>query len=156
MKKVLLVLLVFTVVLMSCGKDTSTSFDASAQAAIDDGDIQTYLKSNSISATKDISGLYYQIVTAGTGASPSSNSVISVNYSGKYLDGTSFTNGSQTLNLVALASLIAGWQIGIPYDKVGGRIILYIPSALGYGHTPPSALRPDAVLIFTIDLTAVK
>jgi FKBP-type peptidyl-prolyl cis-trans isomerase len=156
MKKLILILFVFTVALSSCSKNdaTVTPFDAAAQAATDDATIQAYLTTNSLTATKDASGLYYQIVTQGTGVNPTASSTISVNYSGKYTDGIVFDHG--TLTQYKLANLITGWIIGLPYVKNGGRIILYLPSALGYGHTPGNGSRPDAVMIFTIDLTGVQ
>jgi len=155
MKKLIYIFAVFAVVLSSCSKsDSSSSFDAAAQAAADDATIKAYLQTNSLTATKDPSGLYYQVVTQGTGANPTATSTISVNYSGKYTDGTIFDHG--TLTQQPLSGLIQGWSIGLPYVKLNGRIILYIPSALGYGHTPSNGSRPDAVMIFTIDLTGVQ
>jgi FKBP-type peptidyl-prolyl cis-trans isomerase FkpA len=155
MKKLALILLIVTATLASCSKtDNTVPFDAAAQAATDDATIQAYLKANSLTATKDASGLYYQIVTQGTGVNPTASSTISVNYSGKYTDGFIFDHG--TLTQYKLAYLIQGWIIGIPYVQNGGRIILYLPSALGYGHTPSNGSRADAVMIFTIDLTGVQ
>jgi FKBP-type peptidyl-prolyl cis-trans isomerase FkpA len=155
MKKLALILLVITATFASCSKtDNTPPFDTAAQAATDDAAIQAYLKTNSITAIKDPSGLYYQIVTQGTGVNPTASSTITANYSGKYTDGTAFTSG--TLPATSLSGLIQGWVIGIPYIQAGGRIILYIPSALGYGHQPTNGIRSDAVLIFTIDLFTVK
>ncbi|MBW4890236.1 FKBP-type peptidyl-prolyl cis-trans isomerase [Mucilaginibacter sp. HMF5004] len=151
MKKIILILIVLTASISACKKEAT--FDPSVQATIDDGDIQTYLKANSIVAVKDPSGLYYQVINAGTGGTPNINSNISVNYSGKYLDGVTLDQG--TLTRYPLKNLIQGWGIGIPYIKVGGRIVLYIPSALAYGHSPTNGVRADAVLIFTIDLTGI-
>jgi FKBP-type peptidyl-prolyl cis-trans isomerase len=154
MKKLALILLVITATFASCSKSSSSSFDPAVQAAADDATIQAYLKANSLTATKDPSGVYYQIVTQGTGVNPTASSVVSVNYSGKYTDETIFDHG--TLTKYALSGLIQGWIIGLPYVKVGGRIILYIPSGLGYGHSPSNGSRADAVMIFTIDLTGVQ
>jgi FKBP-type peptidyl-prolyl cis-trans isomerase FkpA len=155
MKKLALILLVIASTFASCSKtDNSPPFDAAAQAATDDAAIQAYIKNNSIAAFKDPSGVYYQIITAGTGAQATSSSTITCNYSGKYLDGTSFTQG--TLTPTPLANLIPGWIYGIPHCKVNGRILLLIPSALGYGHSPTNGIKGDAVLIFTIDLTGAQ
>ena len=151
MKKFILIILVLATGMSSCSK--SDSFDAGAQAATDDTAIQAYIKTNNITATKDASGLYYQVITQGTGANATANSNVTVNYSGKYLDGTAFTTGS--LSKTPLYTLIPGWIIGIPYVKAGGRIVLYIPSGLGYGHSPTNGIRADAVLIFTIDVLGV-
>jgi FKBP-type peptidyl-prolyl cis-trans isomerase FkpA len=155
MKKFILILLVISAAFSSCSKtDNAPPFDAAAQAVADDATIQAYLKANSLTATKDPSGLYYQIVTQGTGVNPTASSLVSVNYSGKYTDETVFDHG--TLSKYQLGYLIQGWVIGLPYVKLGGRIILYIPSALAYGHNPSNGSRSDAVMIFTIDLTGVQ
>lgn len=154
MKKLIIILFVLASGLSSCKKDATVAPASTPQSVIDNGDIQTYLKANNITATKDSSGLYYQIITQGTGVNPTANSTITANYSGKYLDGTSFTTGN--LPPTKLSGLIQGWIIGIPFVKVGGRIVLYIPSGLGYGHSPTNGIRSDAVLIFTIDLFSAQ
>jgi FKBP-type peptidyl-prolyl cis-trans isomerase FkpA len=134
----------------SCKKD---SFNASAQAATDDASIQTYMSNNQITATKDPSGLYYEIINPGTGASPTASSTVNVTYTGSLLNGAVFSPTSTLTS--ALSSLIKGWQIGIPHIKTGGTILLLIPSALGYGNSSPSPSIPaNSVLIFTITLTS--
>ncbi len=149
MKKYLLLIGFVIIGLTACKK--STPFDPAKQAAADDAAIQAYIKTNNITATKDPSGLYYQIITQGTGANPTINSFVTVNYSGKLLNGTVFDSG--TINNISLKSLIQGWQIGIPYAKTGGRILLLIPSALCYGNSAVGSIPANSVLIFTVDLT---
>ncbi|RYE06655.1 MAG: hypothetical protein EOP44_04275 [Sphingobacteriaceae bacterium] len=103
-----------------------------------------------MTVTKDASGLYYQIKTPGNGASPTVNSTVRVAYAGTLLDGTPF-DSSQNFQY-PLASLIKGWQIGIPLVKTDGRILLIIPSALGYGANAAGKIPANSVLLFTIDL----
>ncbi len=149
MKRSILLLAFFVICFSSCKKDT---FDPAKQAAADDAAIQAYLSSANITGTtKDASGLYYKVLTPGTGGYPTVNSLISVNYTGKLLNGTVFDSG--TINNNPLTGLIKGWQIGIPYINTGGRILLLIPSALGYGNTSNSSIPANSVLVFTIDLT---
>ncbi len=151
MKKTILILSLFVAIFASCKKQGDT-FDAAAQAAKDETAIQAYLKANpSITATKNDSGLYYQVLTEGTGTSPIVTSSVTVNYTGKLLNGSVF---AQPANLTSqLSNLIKGWQVGIPKIKKGGRILLIIPSALGYGNqSPGTAIPANSVLVFTIDL----
>lgn len=152
MKKYLLFFAVFTILFSACKKTTTTTVDPAVQAKIDDDKIQAYLKLHpEITTTKDASGLYYQIVTPGSGAAPTVNSTVRVAYTGKLLDdGSTFQTAANYSNV--LSGLIKGWQIGIPFIKSGGRIILYIPSALGYGTAAQSGIPANSVLIFTIDL----
>ncbi len=153
MKKIFLLLALFTLVFSACKK--GDSFDAAKQAAADDVKIQAYLKANpSITAIKDASGLYYQIITTGSGLAPTVNSTVRVAYTGKLLDGTQFeTNPNISF---PLSGVIQGWQIGIPFVKSGGRILLIIPSGLAYGHAGKGTIPPDTVLIFTIDLVSFQ
>lgn len=158
MKKILLLLALFTVLFSACKKsDSSTStVDPAVQAKADDDKIQAYLKANpSITATKDPSGLYYQILNPGTGVNPTTKSTITVAYTGKYLDGTVFQTLPNFTSVLG-AGLIQGWQIGIPFIKTGGRILLIIPSGLAYGLPGKGSIPPNTVLIFTIDLFAVQ
>jgi FKBP-type peptidyl-prolyl cis-trans isomerase FkpA len=155
MKKHILILTLLISVFASCKKDDK--FDANAQATKDEADIQAYLKANpSINATKDANGIYYQVVTAGTGANPLGTSTVSVNYTGKLLSGTQFDAGTGfSANLQG--GVIKGWTLGIPHGKVGGRLLLIIPSALAYGNTSPGAGIPkNSVLVFTIDILGIN
>lgn len=157
MKKYILILFVALTGLSACkktGSSNTASVSAAEQAMVDDANIQTYIQANNINAVKDASGLYYQVITAGTGSSPSANSVITVNYNGKLLDGTTFDSGN--LANTSLTSLIKGWQIGIPHLKVGGRILLLIPSGLGYGTSAAGSIPANSVTVFTIDLISFK
>lgn len=159
MKKIFLLLAFFALVFSACKKsDTATTptVDPAVQAKIDDDKIQAYLKANpSITATKDASGLYYQVITPGSGTAPTVKSTITIAYTGKLLDdGSTFQTLPNYTDV--LANLIQGWKIGVPFIKPGGRIILYIPSALGYGTVPKTGIPANSVLVFTIDLFAVQ
>jgi len=157
MKERLTILLFIVVSLASCSK--KDTFDPVAQAAADDVAIKTYLAAHpTISATKDASGLYYQIITQGTGVNATISSTITVNYTGTLLDGSQFdTTTGRGPYTTALQNVIAGWQIGIPLVKAGGRILLIMPSGMGYGNSSPGAAIPaNSVLVFTIDLLTVK
>ena len=107
-----------------------------------------------IKAVKDPSGLYYQVVKQGTGAYPNSNSMVTVNYKGKLINGPPFDSASGFSS--SLDRLVKGWQIGIPHVKEGGNILLFVPSALGYGPSGGGPIPENAVLLFDIDLVSFK
>jgi FKBP-type peptidyl-prolyl cis-trans isomerase FkpA len=147
MKKYLLLFTLIIATFSSCKKD---DFDPVKQAATDDAAIQNYIKANNITATKDASGLYYSVITPGTGGYPTSTSTVTVNSTGKLLNGAVFdTEAGLT---IPLTGVIKGWQIGIPHINTGGRILLMIPSALGYGDEATDGVPKNSVLIFTVDL----
>jgi len=148
MKKYLLAFSLFLLIFSACKKSTDNS--AAIQAAADDAAIQSYMKTNNITATKDPSGLYYSVITPGTGTYPNSTSNVSVSYRGTLLNGTLFD--SQASTYFNLQNVIKGWQIGIPHINTGGTILLLIPSALGYGTTATGSIPANSVLVFNITL----
>ena len=152
--RILLGLFLIVGALSSCKKD---SYDAEKQVGIDDGLIVDFIAKNSIVAVKHSSGLYYQIITPGSGTTSFSSSTnVTVNYEGRLLNGNVFDKSTGAVSF-PLGNLIKGWQIGIPLIQKGGRIRLIIPSALAYGNTSPSSAIPaNSVLDFTIDLISVQ
>jgi FKBP-type peptidyl-prolyl cis-trans isomerase len=154
MKRYIILLLVVITGLSACKKKTD-DFDQNAQAAKDDAALNAYFTANHISPVKDPSGLYYTIDIPGNGDYPNSASTVTVDYTGKLLDGTQFdANDNYTASLST--GVISGWSIGVPRISVGGKITLYIPSAMGYGDVQSGSIPPNSPLIFTITLDSFK
>jgi FKBP-type peptidyl-prolyl cis-trans isomerase len=130
-------------------------YDDDAQLKADKAAIDQYLANESIVAIKDSSGLRYVINTAGSGENPTINSTVNVTYKGTFLG--QFTPFAQSTSNLVISTLIEGWQIGLPYDKVGGTITLYLPSGLAYGPSGSGdgVIPPNANLVYTITLNAV-
>ncbi|WP_183561987.1 FKBP-type peptidyl-prolyl cis-trans isomerase [Mucilaginibacter sp. SP1R1] len=153
MKKYILLLSAIIITLASC--NNGPSVEMAQQAKTDDSLIKAFFISNpTIKATKDPSGLYYQVVTQGTGAYPNENSVIKVNYTCSLMGGRRYDAGSDFSS--PLSGLVKAWQIGVPHVKAGGNIILYVPSRLAYGTTGAGPIPENAVLTFDIDLISFK
>lgn len=129
---------------------------AKKQAKEDEEIIQKYISDNKLNAIATGSGLYYVMSTTGTGVNPSISSNVTVVYSGYFTDGSTFDQSSSSGISFDLSSVIKGWQEGIPYFKKGGKGILIIPSALGYGPSGTSGIPPNSVLVFNIHLLDVK
>ncbi len=104
-------------------------------------------------------GLYYEVISEGSGAKPTMDDEISVHYKGALANGTEFDNSydrGQPLDL-DLGRVIKGWQMGIPLMSVGSKYKLYIPSALGYGERGAGAnIPPYSALVFEIELLGIK
>jgi FKBP-type peptidyl-prolyl cis-trans isomerase FkpA len=122
-------------------------------AAEDDANMQSYISTNGITATKHASGLYYQIIEPGSGATPTISSTVKANYTGKFTNNTSFDSGTASF---PLGNVIAGWQIGIPLIKQGGKIKLIIPPYLAYGCYDYRGIPGNSVLVFDVELLEVQ
>jgi FKBP-type peptidyl-prolyl cis-trans isomerase FkpA len=157
MKKLLILFSFIIVGLSACKKNKTESFDTTKQAAEDDAKIQAYITANKLTPVKDPSGLYYQVMTPGTGANATSSSTVNVNYTGNLLDGTKFDSGNFTTSLGANGSVIQGWKIGLTHINKDGRILLLIPSGLAYGNrSPGNGVPANAVMIFTVDMLSIQ
>jgi hypothetical protein len=105
------------------------------------------------------SGLKYQDLKVGDGASPQMGQTVTVHYIGRLENGTEFNNSYKLGKPVdfKLGQVIAGWNEGLQTMKVGGKRRLWIPSNLAYGAAgrPPS-IPPKSNLDFEIELLGVK
>ncbi|MES2872180.1 MAG: FKBP-type peptidyl-prolyl cis-trans isomerase [Bacteroidota bacterium] len=150
-KNLLLFILPLLLVAGSCKKA-----DPEEQANIDDSTIRKFISEKNISAQKHSSGIYYQILSPGTGSiSYTSNTTVSTKYTGRLLSGTVFDGTSTQPISFKLGQVIAGWQIGIPLIQKGGKIRLLIPSGLAYGPQGQGPIPGNAVLDFDIELLDV-
>lgn len=104
---------------------------------------------------KTASGLGYSILKAGAGGSPRDSDKISVKYKGTLAaDGTTFDQSDRAD--FSVSDVIPGFSEGLKLVKVGGRIRLCIPAALGYGAHGAGAIPPNADLVFDVDLLEIK
>ena len=105
-------------------------------------------------------GLKYMILKEGTGASPKATDEVTVNYTGKLLDGTVFDTTiprGEPLTF-PLNRVIPGWTEGLQLMKEGGKAVFFIPSNLAYGEqgTPGGPIGPNQDLIFEVELLKVN
>jgi len=97
-------------------------------------------------------------IIEGNGAAATSASTVTAQYvlmswkTGTVIQ-SSWSQGPATF---PLSAMIPGWQQGIPGMKVGGRQLLVVPPALGYGATGSGPVGPNETLVFVVDLVAVK
>lgn len=138
--------------------------DPAEQAKIDDQLLQDYFKKNKIKATKTPSGLYYTITQKGLGATAAKGKKVTMNYTGKTLDGKLFdSNIDPKFNHVSpftftlgVGQVIKGWDEGVQLLQLGSKGSFFIPSGLAYGPSAMgSAIAANSVLIFDVEVVGI-
>lgn len=112
------------------------------------------------------STLQVKDLVVGTGQAATPTSSVTVQYVGvRYADGKQFDaswdHGGATS--FPLTQVVPGFTQGIggtqaiPAMKVGGRRLMILPAALGYGAsgTPDGSIPPNASIVFVVDLVGV-
>ena len=114
----------------------------------------------SAGAVTTASGLVYEDLQAGDGATAQSGNTVTVNYSGWLADGTKFDSSidrGQTFDFtIGAGNVIAGWDEGVVGMRVNGTRLLVIPPSIGYGSSGNGSIPADATLTFEAQLVAIK
>jgi FKBP-type peptidyl-prolyl cis-trans isomerase FkpA len=108
-------------------------------------------------ATRTESGIVIQELTAGTGASPVAQDVVSVHYHGTLRDGTVFDSSVQRGEPVSfpLAGVIPCWTEAVQTMQVGGKIRMVCPPDLAYGPGGQPGIPGNAALVFEVELLEI-
>jgi len=104
------------------------------------------------------SGLQYEVITAGTGVTPTASDSVTVHYHGSLIDGTVFdssVNRGEPATF-GVTQVISGWVEALQLMPVGSKWKLYIPSDLAYGaQGAGQAIAPHSALIFEVELLGI-
>jgi peptidylprolyl isomerase len=155
MKKVALILSLALVGLTGCSEiGDNMSSNTLVQVTANVGEAPTITAPSGDAPTT----LFVEDVIVGSGTEVLATSTLTLHYTlMKWSDGSilesSWSNG--TPSTFQLSGLIQGWKEGLPGAKVGGRRLLVIPPALGYGAMAGHPLEKDT-LIFAVDIIAVS
>ncbi len=102
------------------------------------------------------SGIQYKIINAGSGENPTDASMVKVEYTGSYINGTVFEKSKEPVTF-PLNNVIPGWIEVLKIMKPGATYQVVIPPQLAYGeHGVDKAIGPNQTLVFTIHLIEVK
>ena len=111
-------------------------------------------------AVTTASGLIYQSLQEGTGASPKATDRVSVHYRGTFPESGREFDSSYKRNQPTefpLNGVIACWTEGVQKMKVGGKAKLTCPPEIAYGaRGAGSAVPPNATLHFEVELLGVQ
>jgi FKBP-type peptidyl-prolyl cis-trans isomerase FkpA len=138
--------------------------DPSQQAKTDDKMLQDYFAKNNIKATRTPSGLYYVIRQKGLGPMARPGKGITMNYTGKLMDGTAFDSNMDpkfghvqpfTFRL-GEGQVIKGWDEGVQLLQMGSKATFYIPSGLAYGESGNQKIPPNSNLIFDVEVSGIN
>lgn len=105
------------------------------------------------------SGLQYKIITAGKGAKPTANDTVSVNYTGKLINGQVFDSSDKQGHPISFQvnQVIKGWTEVLQLMPVGSTWEVYIPADLAYGaQSVGPMIGPNETLIFNIQLLSIE
>ncbi|SAK80846.1 peptidyl-prolyl isomerase [Caballeronia temeraria] len=104
------------------------------------------------------SGVVVEHIKQGTGAQPSADDTVSVNYRGTLANGTEFDSSSKHGGPATfpLNRVIPCWTQGVQKIKVGGKAKLTCPAATAYGDRGVGAIPPNSDLTFEVELLDIK
>lgn len=105
------------------------------------------------------SGLSYKIISKGDDTAVTDNSILEVNYVGKFTNGQVFDQNPEGKPATFSPSgVIPGFSEGLKMLGKGGKAVLYIPGELAYGAqgVPQAGIGPNQMLVFEVEIVDVK
>ncbi|HAT8595325.1 TPA: FKBP-type peptidyl-prolyl cis-trans isomerase [Legionella pneumophila] len=105
------------------------------------------------------SGLQYKVINAGNGVKPGKSDTVTVEYTGRLIDGTVFDSTEKTGKPATfqVSQVIPGWTEALQLMPAGSTWEIYVPAGLAYGpRSVGGPIGPNETLIFKIHLISVK
>lgn len=107
-------------------------------------------------------GLVVEVLSEGDGAQVKAGDTVVCDYLGQVWNGkvfdNSFDRGAPLDFMVGVGMVIAGWDKGLVGQRVGSRVLLSIPSDMGYGArgVPQAGIRGGDTLVFVTDIVGIE
>ncbi|WP_026464707.1 FKBP-type peptidyl-prolyl cis-trans isomerase [Adhaeribacter aquaticus] len=105
------------------------------------------------------SGLQYQVLREGNGATPGRTDKVTTHYHGTLIDGTVFDSSYDRGQPATFPvnGVIAGWTEALMKMQEGAKWRLFLPSNLAYGAQGAGEdIGPNSTLIFDVELLSVN
>ena len=104
------------------------------------------------------SGLQYEILASGSGATPRPTDTVSAHYHGTFEDGKVFDSSVDRGEPIDLPvdGVIAGWTEALQLMKEGDKWRLIVPPELGYGSNGVGPIPGNTTLVFEVELLVVR
>ena len=136
--------------------------------------IEAYVRDNNITVKPNDKGVYVIVKKKGNGPKVAAGKKVTVNYTGRLLDGTLFDTSREAdakeankadkgrkyepmSYTVGAQPMIKGWEEGIMGQTVGSDITLVMPSELAYGGRGAGKdIMPYSPLVFNITIESVE
>jgi len=151
MKKIIFLLPLF-ILLAACGKNSETG------AVMNDTEkfIEQFKKQSNV---KELDGgILVQTIKQGQGVTPISTDTVTVNYTGKLIDGKVFDSSIPRGEPAQfpLNQVIECWTKGVAQMRKGGKAVLVCPAPTAYGSRALPGIPANSTLVFEVDLLDIK
>lgn len=107
-------------------------------------------------ATTTASGLQFLEMVTGSGETPKTGNIITMQYIASLPDGTelanTYTNNQPVTAVWGANRLLPGWEEGIGLMNVGDKAKLVLPPALAFGEAGSGAIPPNSQIVLEVEL----
>ena len=123
--------------------------------------IEVYLEEKGLQFKVTPLGVRYVIKEPGLGSLPKNGDSLSFQYDVKYFDGSPVENvgssaGEVKVFVLGSDGVFPSWQESIRTLKKGGSGDFYIPSTLAFGATGQLGIKPNSILVVSMNLVDIK
>ena len=104
------------------------------------------------------SGLQYEVLESGDGATPGPTDTVTTHYHGTFVDGRIFDSSVErgVPASFPVNGVIKGWTEALQMMKVGDKWKIVCPPDLAYGEPGRASIPPSSTLVFEVELLDVQ
>jgi FKBP-type peptidyl-prolyl cis-trans isomerase FkpA len=106
--------------------------------------------------SKNTAGMYLFDVTTGSGVVASEGRKVTFRYAAFLPNGAAVETQRDPIEAELGPAMIRGLRLGLAGMRVGGIRRLVVPPALAYGRTQYGRIPPNSILVFDLELIAVR